>query len=106
MLTQIRIALPVSFETATASSQVRCQWTRQGFFQSSAVGAGHIDSRVEPCGIAAGEPCLVASGEGAPPPPWAWARPPSRVSISVRMGADMATYHGSPAHPTLLLSAA
>ena len=48
MLTQTRIAFPVSRETITASSHVRCQRMRQGEFQSSTVGAGHICSRLTP----------------------------------------------------------
>jgi hypothetical protein len=106
MFTQIRIGRFVAFETASASAKVRCQVTRQGCFQSSAVGAGHIASRETPCGSAGGEPCFTASGDGSLPPPdcadcaggaggaepsWAEAtagRKARNAAIAVRCGAD------------------
>ena len=68
MFTHTRIGFFVAFATFTASSKVRCHATRQGSFQSSAVGAGHMLSREAPCGSAIGEPIFWASGEGSAPP--------------------------------------
>ena len=50
MLTQIRMALPLSFDMAKASSQLRSNRTKTGFCQSRAVGAYHMRSRAVPCG--------------------------------------------------------
>src|SRR5262245_5960595 len=55
MLTHTRIGLPVSRETAIASSYVRWNLIRHGFFQSSAVGAGHICWVVTPGGRPSGD---------------------------------------------------
>src|SRR6185436_2914645 len=69
MLTHTMIGLPVAFETRSASSNDRCHAMRQGFFQSSAVGAAHIVSRDEVAGRLGGEPKRMASFEGAPGAP-------------------------------------
>src|SRR5688500_1554097 len=68
MFTHTRIGFPVSSATFRASSNVRSQGTRQGIFQSSAVGAGHIASRELPSVSDWGGPRRIASSEG--PDPW------------------------------------
>ena len=64
MLTATMMGLPVSLDVAMASSQVRCQVICTGFFQSSAVGAGHMASRLP----GAGPPRCSGDGPGMAPP--------------------------------------
>src|SRR5688572_17335043 len=58
MLTHTRMRLPVSRATSSASSQERWNTTRQGLFQSSAVGAAQVVSRV---------PVICGGPPGVPP---------------------------------------
>src|SRR5688500_14178365 len=68
MLTHTRIGLPVALETSKASSQLRCQVTRQGLFHCSAVAAGHICCSVVFGARFGGDPSFIASSDGGAPP--------------------------------------
>src|SRR5262245_22132374 len=86
MLMQTRMGLPVALLTACASYQLRCHSMRQGFFQSSAVGAGQVFSRSGRGGAACG------AGDGAGPGAScaAAATEMSRASSSAGLVGDIA----------------